>query len=141
MRVLCQSLVLAGTASAAVTLHLLSCTLYSTWWPMAVAGAYLLAPLPLCLFARAREGADSLFDDSGGVEALQGWAEFITSTLLTMVVGLPFVLWHANVIELGAAWLSLSGFVLTCSTAGLAMLFARTEDGSSWGGGVALLGS
>mmetsp|Transcript_1712 Transcript_1712/g.4806 ORF Transcript_1712/g.4806 Transcript_1712/m.4806 type:complete len:142 (-) Transcript_1712:584-1009(-) len=132
-----QSLCLALLFSIAIFLHILSCALYDNWYPLIIMFAYLLAPIPLCLFARANSG--DMFD-SGNKNA-QHWAEFTTTSLVTIIVGLPFVLVHVDVVELGAALLDLAGFFLICITSGLAMLFARRDSSDSWGGGVSLFGA
>ena len=139
-RALAQTLVLAFLFSVAIFLHVLSGALYDNWWPLLVLIAYVLAPLPLCLFARA-SGGDSLFGDTGS-KAAQHWAEFLSTTLVSLIVGIPFVLWHVGVVEAGSALMALAGFLLVCITAGLAAVFARAEySGDSWGGGVALFGA
>ena len=138
-RTLAQTLVLALLFTVAIFLHILSCALYDNWYPMLIVIAYVLAPIPLCLFARAN-GSDSVFSDSGSKGA-QHWAEFITTFLVSIVVGVPFVLVHVDVVEMGAALLDLSGFLLICITAGLAMYFAHVDSSDSWGGGVSLFSS
>ena len=124
---LAQSLCLAFIFSVAIFLHILACALYNNWWPSLILVSYLVAPLPLCLYARAAR-SESLFD-SGGGKAAQHWAEFTSTSILTLVVGIPFILWHVGVVEGGAALMDLAGFLLVCATAGLAALFARAEYG------------
>ena len=136
---LAQSLCLAFIFSVAIFLHILACALYNNWWPSLILVSYLVAPLPLCLYARAAR-SESLFD-SGGGKAAQHWAEFTSTSILTLIVGIPFILWHVGVVEGGAALMDLAGFLLVCVTAGLAAIFARAEySGDSFGGGVALFG-
>ena len=140
VRALWQSLVLAFLFSVAIFLHVLSGALYDNWWTLLILIAYVLAPLPLCLFARA-SGGDSLFGDAGS-KASQHWAEFLSTTLVSLIVGIPFVLWHVGVVPAGSALMALAGFLLVCVTAGLAIVFSRADyGGESWGGGVALFGS
>ena len=72
--------------------------------------------------------------DSANKAALH-WAEFTTMFLLSVIVGLPFVLTHTKTIALGAALLDFSGFLLICLTGGLAVYFAKGDDTDSWLGG------
>lgn len=125
---LVQTLLLAFLFTVAFFLHILSCALYRNWYPMLILVAYLLAPIPLCLFARASR--DDSFSGSGS-KARQHWAEFLTSFLVSVVVGIPFVQVHVGVVELGAALLNLSAFLLMCITAGLAVFFATANSGDS----------
>ena len=132
-----QTLCLAFLFSIAIFLQILSCALYDNWYPLLNLIAYVLAPIPLCLFARANNS--SLFDS--GSKNAQHWAEFITLFLVTLIVGLPFVLVHLGVVEIGAALLNFSGFLLICVTGGLGILFSQRDAGDSWGGGVSLFGA
>ena len=73
-KTLWQTLCLALLFSVAIFMHILSCALYDNWWPMLTLIAYVLAPIPLCCYARA-SGGDSLFSES---KALQHWAVVMT---------------------------------------------------------------
>ena len=106
-------LVLAALASGALFMHILSCVLYNNWWPILALLAYVLMPLPLAVIARARSDG---FLESGSAHALRG-GEFIAAFVLMIIVGLPFVLQKANVIEPGAVMMNLSGFILTAAAA------------------------
>ena len=56
--------------------------------------------------------------------------------LLSFVIGLPLVLWHCHVIELGAALMTVASFLLVCLTGGTCIAFARCSDsGDSFGSG------
>ena len=77
VRALWQSLVLAFLFSVAIFLHVLSGALYDNWWTLLILIAYVLAPLPLCLFARA-SGGDSLFGDAGS-KAAQLFSSYLNS--------------------------------------------------------------
>ena len=144
-RVLCQSLLLAGAVSSAIALHVVAATKGFhgfSWWPLLPPLlAYGLAPLPLYLFLAARSVADNVFDDEAKAATVQHWAEFTGASLLTLVLGLPLVLWHAGSMDGGGAALTLGGIALTALSAGLGVLFSRLEDSDSWGGGVSLLSS
>ena len=137
-KALLQNASLAFLFSIAIFMHILSCALYDNFWPLIILIAYAIMPIPLCLYARS--AGDSAFD-SGSSKAAQHWAEFTTTTLVSLVVGLPLVLWHVHVIELGAALMDIAGFLLVAMTGGLYALYARADAGDSWGGGVSLFGS
>jgi hypothetical protein len=132
-----QTLTLAFLFSCGIFMHILSCALFDNYYPLLLLIAYAVAPVPMCLFARARGGGAF---DTGGKSA-QHWAEFTTTFLVSLVVGIPFVLWHVRVIELGAALLDLAGFLLICMTLGLGVAFSRANSSDSWGGGVSLFGN
>ena len=40
------------------------------------------------------------------------WGEFLCAAITALVVGIPFVMYHTEAIELGAALMGLSGFIL-----------------------------
>ena len=121
---LLKALCLAAVFSLAIFMHFFACFLYNNWWPLTILFAYVLAPLPLCLF---RCGAGDGVFDSGNANA-QHWAVFLSATLVTIIVGLPFVLVHTEVIELGAALIDLSGFLLIVATFGLAVFFSKSDS-------------
>lgn len=133
-RVLWQTLSLAGTFSLAIFMHILSCALYENWWPLTTLLVYVLAPLPLCYLARS---ADAFESSKTG----QHWAEFMVALLASLVVGVPFVMVHVSTIELGAALMGLTGFLLVCLTAVLAAWFARADDDGGGGLGLSLFGN
>ena len=135
-RALWQTLCLAMSFTVAVFLHILSCALYDNWWLMLILIGYALMPIPLCLFARANAG--DIFDSHKGA---QHWAEFTTTMLISVIVGVPFILVHLNIVELGAALLELAGFLLICMTVGIGFFFAHSNESDSWGGGVSLFSS
>ncbi|KAL1496003.1 hypothetical protein AB1Y20_014639 [Prymnesium parvum] len=126
---LCQTLVLALLFSLSILMHILSCSLYENWLPLTMGIAYLVAPAPLCCYFRNR--GDGLFDS--GSKALMHWGEFLCAAITSVVVGVPFVMWHTRVIELGAALLGLSGFILATTALMLGIFFAKVGDGAEWG--------
>ena len=62
-----------------------------------------------------------------GNSSAQHWGEFLFAFVLSLCFGVPFVLWHVHVIELGAVFLELCAFLL-------AIVFApgpREDDNSN----------
>ena len=145
---LCHSLFLAAGASCAVALHVASVISGSAdgvrWWPLLpTLLAYGLAPLPIWLFARARDAENDIFGGGAGAANALDWACFSGCCLLTLVLGLPLVLWHAGVLDVGGAAFTLGGLATAVVTAVLGVVFSRVcgEAEDSWGGGVSLLSS
>lgn len=110
-------LVPAGLLSLAIFMHILACALFNNWWPMLSILLYVLMLLPAGLLLRDSE---SLFEP--GSAAGKQWSVWLLSSLVTFVIGLPIVLCHVEVIETGAVWLDLSGFVLLIATVAAAAL-------------------
>ena len=57
------------------------------------------------------------------------WGEFLCAAITSLVVGIPFVMYHTDAIELGAALMGLSGFILatTALMCALPALTARAR--------------
>lgn len=51
-----------------------------------------------------------------GNKSVMHWGEFLCASITIMVVGVPFVMYHTGVIDIGAALLGLSGFILAMTT-------------------------
>lgn len=89
-------LVPAGLLSLAIFMHILACAMYNNWWPLMSLLLYALMLLPLAALARQSE---SLFDSAPtGFH----WAIFLLASLVTLVIGVPIVMWHVDVIESGS---------------------------------------
>lgn len=131
MGTLSQTLVLALLFSLTVFVHILSCALYQNWWPLIIFVGYglLFCAYTCCICSRG----DGVFDS--GNKTAQHWAEFWTWFLISGVVGVPFVMWHVDIIELGAALMDLSGFLLASATVSLFLFFSRAHE-EGFGGGL-----
>ena len=115
----------AGLLSLSLFVHILSCALYNNWWPMIALLLYLLMLIPLAVLMREGESA---FEP--GSAASKHWSIFVLSTLITLVVGVPIVMYHVDVIESGPVFLSLSGFVLLITTGAAGVLFGGGGEDS-----------
>ncbi|EOD24520.1 hypothetical protein EMIHUDRAFT_351167 [Emiliania huxleyi CCMP1516] len=119
-------LVPAGLLSLAIFMHILACAMYNNWWPLMSLLLYALMLLPLAALARQSE---SLFDSAPtGFH----WAIFLLASLVTLVIGVPIVMWHVDVIESGSVFFNLSGFVLLLATGASAALFGEKQS-DGWG--------
>eukprot|EP00041_Stephanoeca_diplocostata_P003852 m.38693 g.38693 ORF g.38693 m.38693 type:complete len:131 (-) comp14662_c0_seq1:65-457(-) len=81
----------------------LGCALpqYDNWYPLFVIITYILTPIPACAMK-----SDDMLD---GPSVRKDVATFITTALVLSGYGIPWVLWHHQVIVAGAAWLVVSG--------------------------------
>ena len=82
---------------------------------------YTITALPAAALARAR--GDGLLE-SGNASA-QHWSEFVLACCVSLCVGVPFAMYHSQVVELGAVLLALCAFVLATGTMALAVVFNR----------------
>ena len=73
--------------------------------------------------ALARARGDGLLE-SGNASA-QHWSEFVLACCVSLCVGIPFAMYHSQVVELGAVLLALCAFVLATGTMALAVVFNR----------------
>jgi len=106
-------LVLAFFVAIGIILDILACVLWMNWWPIFVIVFYTLAPLPNIVFAQC---ADPSTSESFLDTRARSWKDtgfFITGILIFSGLGLPIVLYHSNVIELGQLLLALGGGVIT----------------------------
>lgn len=128
---LLRLLVPAALLSLALFMQLLACALYNNWTPMALIVPYAALPLPLLMIKRG-QGDDALFDAPSAPYLHFG--AFLASTLLTLIVGIPLVLVHLDVIEMGAAYFCFSALCLLAATAAAsALLSGGDSDESGWG--------
>ncbi|KAG2234504.1 hypothetical protein INT48_004883 [Thamnidium elegans] len=98
---------MAGLRTIGFLLVILSCALFSNWWPL------LVAPLPNALCGRCAGEDDLMSDYNGG--ALDA-GHFITGMFIVTGFCLPFVLAHAEVITVPAMIMSIAGGVLVYGT-------------------------
>uniref|UniRef100_A0A7S0J070 Vacuolar protein sorting 55 n=1 Tax=Calcidiscus leptoporus TaxID=127549 RepID=A0A7S0J070_9EUKA len=117
-------LLLAALVSGALFMHILSCALYNNWWPMLLVLAYLLMPIPLVVIARARGDG---FLESGSKHVLR-WGEFFAAFVFSLIVGVPLILLRAEVVELGAVLMDLSGLVLAVAAGAFAAFISHQPD-------------
>ena len=120
-------LVPAGLLSLAMFMHILACALYNNWWPLLTLLFYLLMLPPIAALARESE---SLFEPTSA--AIKHWSLFFTSTLTTLIVGVPITMCHLDVVESGAVYLNMAGFVLLVATGAAAVLLGGVSD-DGWG--------
>lgn len=95
---------LALALSIGLLLNILACVIWNNWWPILVVIAYFFAPMPNLIFQRC--GSDPL-DVSG--RSFKDLGFFLTGFLVVTGFGIPAVMAHSEVIEIGALILALCG--------------------------------
>jgi len=94
-------------------LIILSCALWSNWFPLLVALIFVLAPLPNALFSHC--GSDEFaasYENSGPID----FGRFITSIVVVSGFALPIVLAHSGIIHPNASAMSIVGGGLVYGT-------------------------
>jgi hypothetical protein len=113
---LAQLIILSFLAVCSIFMHIFACAIYENWWPMLVLLAYMCVPVPMLMFAIIKAGST----DRGGLH----WAEFATSFFFTNVLGIPFLLHHVEMIEVGSLVLSLFGTAFAVASVVLQIYFS-----------------
>ncbi|KAI9236092.1 MAG: vacuolar protein sorting 55 [Podila humilis] len=107
-------------------LVIMSCALYSNWWPLFVVATYVFAPLPNAIFGRFA-GSDDMMSDYQGGYADIGY--FLTGLMIVTGFCLPVVLAHAGVITAPAMIMSIAGGLLIYGTIiSYSRFFSEDED-------------
>ncbi|KAJ1619027.1 vacuolar protein sorting 55-domain-containing protein [Pavlovales sp. CCMP2436] len=106
-----QLIGLSFLAVCSIFFHIFACAIYENWWPALVLLAYMCVPVPMLMFAIVNGGST----DRSGLR----WTEFSTSFFFTNVVGIPVLLHHVEMIEMGSLVLSLLGTFFAVACAGL----------------------
>uniref|UniRef100_A0A1E1WI25 Leptin receptor gene-related protein n=1 Tax=Pectinophora gossypiella TaxID=13191 RepID=A0A1E1WI25_PECGO len=104
---------LAFAGSIGMTFVILACALPSfnkQWWPFFVVLFYMLCPIPTMI---ARRHTDTT---GGSNSPCMETAIFITMGFIVSSFALPIVLTRADVIQLGACYLTLAGNVIVYLT-------------------------
>ncbi|CEP25003.1 Vacuolar protein sorting-associated protein 55 [Cyberlindnera jadinii] len=115
---------LSGFLAAGFLLIILSCALWSNWYPLYVVGIFLLAPLPNTLFTRS-EFDDFMSDSSSNTN---DFAKFITAFLVASGIALPLVLYHTRLVVLPATIMSTSGGLLIYTSIIVFTLFFQDSE-------------
>jgi hypothetical protein len=99
------------------------CWLWSNWWPLLTAFAYILVPMPYLFF-----GGDSY----GGLAS--GWVDagkFLTGSSCVATVAVPSILYHAGKITLCALWMEI---IAVLFMGGALIAYDITQEERSGGG-------
>ncbi|MCO5607914.1 hypothetical protein L7F22_062116, partial [Adiantum nelumboides] len=92
-----------------------ACALYHNWWPMLTLIMYVLIPMPFLFF-----GGGS-FEVMSSTEAGE-WADiakFLTGFSVVGSLGIPSILYHAQVIQAAAMCMAFASFFLLMITVSL----------------------
>ena len=98
---------LAFALAIGLLCNILSCVIWSNWWPILVVIAYFFAAIPNFICSRC--GSDPL-DTSG--RNFKDLGFFLTGALVITGFGIPAVLAHSDVITIGALFLALAGGII-----------------------------
>jgi len=111
-------LVVIAFASGVVH-QFLGCFLYSNWWPLLTAFAYILLPMPYMFLADF---------DTAWLDA----SKFLTGAAIVGTMAVPAVLFTAGKISTGALWMEVGAVSLMVGS--LVAYDALSEEHSSGGG-------
>ncbi|KAI8101808.1 hypothetical protein M9434_006873 [Picochlorum sp. BPE23] len=116
--------IIGGVFALGVIFQFMGCWLWSNWWPLLTAFAYILVPMPYLFF-----GGDSY---GGGLDS--GWVDagkFLTGSSCVATVAVPSILYHAGKITLGALWMEIIAVFLM---GGALIAYDVTQEERSGGG-------
>ncbi|OAA66971.1 vacuolar protein sorting 55 superfamily [Niveomyces insectorum RCEF 264] len=106
-------------------LVILSCALWSVYYPLLVVATYVLAPLPNWICSRCANPDD--FESAG--TAILDVGRFFTAFFVVMGIALPVVLAHSGLIGIGAMAMSIVGGLLIYGTIiSFGMFFQEDQD-------------
>ena len=105
--------------ASGVVLQFLGCILYSNWWPLLTAFAYILLPMPYMFLADF---------DTAWLDA----SKFLTGAAIVGTMAVPAVLSTAGKISTGALWMEVGAVSLMVGS--LVAYDALSEEHSSGGG-------
>ncbi|KAG5970897.1 hypothetical protein E4U55_001420 [Claviceps digitariae] len=94
-------------------LVILSCALFSSYFPLLVVGTYVIAPIPNWICSRCANPDD--FVESSGAAVLD-LGRFFTGFLVVMGIALPVILAHSDLIRVEAMIMSIVGGLLIYGT-------------------------
>ena len=103
---------------AGVVFQFLGCILYSNWWPILTAFAYILIPMPYLFFADF---------DTTWIDA----SKFLTGAAVVGTVAVPAVLYHGGKIATGALMMEVLAVGLM---GGSLVAYDRVSEESNAGG-------
>ncbi|KAK2608407.1 Vacuolar protein sorting-associated protein 55 [Conoideocrella luteorostrata] len=107
-------------------LVILSCALFSSYFPLLVVATYVIAPLPNWICSRCSNPDD--FVESSGSSVLD-LGRFLTGFLVVMGMALPVVLAHSDLIRVEAMVMSILGGLLIYGTIiSFSMFFHEEQD-------------
>ncbi|CDR41479.1 CYFA0S07e02674g1_1 [Cyberlindnera fabianii] len=115
---------LSGLLAAGFLLIILSCALWSNWYPLYVVAIFLLAPLPNILLTRSE------FDDfmSDSSSSANDFSKFMTATFVASGICLPVVLYHTQLVVFQATVMSTVGGLLIYSSIILFTMFFQESQ-------------
>ena len=105
--------------ASGVVLQFLGCILWSNWWPLLTAFAYILLPMPYMFLADF---------DTAWLDA----SKFLTGAAIVGTMAVPAVLFTAGKISTGALWMEVGAVSLMVGS--LVGYDALSEEHSSGGG-------
>ena len=104
--------------ASGVVLQFLGCILWSNWWPLLTAFAYILLPMPYMFLADF---------DTAWLDA----SKFLTGAAIVGTMAVPAVLFTAGKISTGALWMEVGAVSLMVGS--LLAYDALSEEHSSGG--------
>lgn len=116
---------IVGTFALGMIFQFLGCSLYSNWWPLLTAFAYVLVPMPYLFFGGGPQGSNL---SSGWVDA----GKFLTGFSAIATVAIPAILYHAGKIALGALWMEIFAVILMGGALLAYDFFSESNDGSGF---------
>lgn len=115
--------IIAGTFGLGVLFQFLGCWLYSNYWPLLTAFAYILVPMPYLFFGGGTQGSNLA---SGWVDA----GRFLTGFSAVGTIAIPAILYHAGKIAFGALWIEIIAMLLM---GGAFFLYTSSEEDGGGG--------
>ncbi|CAM6096056.1 unnamed protein product [Calypogeia fissa] len=122
----CRLAGLAFMFSVGILMQILGCALYNNWWPMLSALMYIMVPMP-CLFFGGGSASD--FITMSGEGDWMDAAKFLTGFSAVGSVAIPAILYHAQLIKVGAMVLELLSFAILLCTV---LLFQKVSQEDDW---------
>ncbi|KAG9293776.1 hypothetical protein G9A89_019113 [Geosiphon pyriformis] len=107
MEIFFNIITLAFVLAVGFLLVILSCALYSNWWPLFVVAIFVLAPIPNIIFS-SRAGNEEILSDNTP-NGFKDFSQFLTAVLLVTGFCLPYVLAHSGAITYIAMVMSIGG--------------------------------
>jgi len=119
---------LAFFGSVGMTLLVVGCAIYQSWWPFFEVIFYLLSPLPILMARRYNSSG------MGPSNSCQELAVFLTMGILISAFGFPIILARREVIATSACWYVVGGNIVVFLTiAGFFLTFGSEDvDYSMW---------
>ncbi|SSD61500.1 related to Vacuolar protein sorting-associated protein 55 [Saccharomycodes ludwigii] len=130
-------------------LVILSCALYSNYYPLFDISLFLIAPLPKLILNNAigahnnnsdflsgtngGEGDDSFYYNTKYFNGVRDTGDFLTSWFLILGIGLPVVFHHCNIINKWSMFMCISGgLIIYTSIVTFSIFFNGKRSGDGW---------